>query len=196
MKNMSKRLIQKENTRNKIIDTACRMFAEKGFAVATSDIAKEAGISHGSIFVHFPTVNDLLIAVLSEFGRNIGLQLHSLAEAESGMAELLAAHLGVLREYEGFYTRFISEINLLPEEAKNTFAVIQSAAAFHFSKVAGSEKARGNIKEIPTHMLFNTWIGLVHYYLQNKVYFAPEGSVIDRYKQELIDTYLRLIKNT
>jgi AcrR family transcriptional regulator len=76
----SKRQIQKLNTRKKIIETAYKVFSEKGFSVPSSIIAKEAGVSHGAIFAHFPTMDDLLISLLSDFGDKIGASLHALAK--------------------------------------------------------------------------------------------------------------------
>ncbi|MDD3173034.1 MAG: TetR/AcrR family transcriptional regulator [Herbinix sp.] len=188
-----KRQIQKENTRKKIIETAYRIFSEKGFSVATSVIAKEAGVSHGSIFVHFPTLNDLLVCLVSEFGDKMGESLHLLAKKDS-IENLLAEHLNVLEEYEAFYFRLISEINLLPNEAKSTFVIIQSKVAFHFSNIMEREIKKGVIKKLPTHMMFNTWIGLVHYYMLNKEFFSrPNESVLHRYKGELLSNYMNLI---
>jgi hypothetical protein len=107
---------------------------------------------------------------------------------------LLEEHLNVLEEYEAFYSRLISEINLLPDEAKSTFVLIQSTVAFHFSKVIEREIEKGAVKKLPVHMLFNTWLGLVHYYLLNKKFFSnPNESVLRRYKAVLLSTYLNLI---
>jgi AcrR family transcriptional regulator len=194
MKKISKRQIQKMNTRNRIIETAYRVFSEKGFSAATSVIAKEAGISHGSIFVHFPTLNDLLVCLLSDFGDKIGTSMHALTKNCDSIESLLDEHLNVLEEYEAFYTRLISEINLLPSEAKSTFVMIQSIVAFHFSSIVEREIEKGTVKKLPTHMLFNTWLGLVHYYLQNREFFSsPNESVLRRYKAEILSTYLNLI---
>jgi hypothetical protein len=52
----------------------------------------------------------------------------------------------------------------------------------------------GKIKNIPFHMLFNTWIGLVHYYLLNCDLFAPGTSVLKKKKKALIECYMALIK--
>lgn len=192
---LSKRQIQKENTRKRIIETAYRVYSEKGFSASTNLIAKEAEISHGSIFTHFPTLNDLLIGLISDFGEKINLRLHVLAKRCDCIEDLLNEHLRVIEEYEAFYVRLISEISLLPNEAKSTFVTIQSTVAFHFSKVIEHEIETGNVKSIPTHMLFNTWLGLIHYYLLNKEFFvAQDLSVLDRHQAELIDTYLNLIK--
>jgi len=61
----STRQIQKLNTRKKIIETAYKIFSERGFSVPSNIIAKEAGVSHGSIFAHFPTINDLMVCLFS-----------------------------------------------------------------------------------------------------------------------------------
>lgn len=192
---ISTRQMQKTNTRKKIIEAAYRIFSEKGFSAATSIIAKEAGVSHGSIFVHFPTLNDLLVCLLSEFGDKMGASLHILAKKCDSTDDLLKEHLNVLEEYEAFYFRLISEINLLPSEAKCIFAIIQSTVAFHFSSVIEREMEKGTVKKLPMHMLFNTWLGLVHYYLMNKGFFSDTNeSVLKRYRAELLSAYLNLIK--
>jgi len=191
------RQAQKAKTREKIIATAYRVFSEKGFSVATSVIAKEAGVSHGSIFAHFPTLNDLLINLLADFGEKMGTSLHLLAQKSDSLENLLNEHLNVLAEYEAFYTRLISEKDRLPEEAKNTFVLIQSTVAFHFSSVIEREIEKGTVKKLPVHMLFNTWLGLVHYYLLNREFFSDsKESVIKRYRTELLSTYLNLIKKS
>src|SRR5215471_9375496 len=54
-----------EDRREQIIDTALRVFAEKGFTRATNrDIAHEAGITTGLIYYYFQSKEDLLRAVL------------------------------------------------------------------------------------------------------------------------------------
>jgi len=191
------RQAQKAKTREKIIATAYRVFSEKGFSVATSVIAKEAGVSHGSIFAHFPTLNDLLINLLADFGEKMGTSLHLLAQKSDSLENLLNEHLDVLAENEAFYSRLISEKDRLPEEAKNTFVLIQSTVAFHFSSVIEREIEKGTVKKLPVHMLFNTWLGLVHYYLLNREFFSDsKESVIKRYRTELLSTYLNLIKKS
>jgi|GEM_PF-7016826 AcrR family transcriptional regulator len=50
-----KRRHQKEQTRMRIIAAVIKVYTEQGFSAPTTAIAGEAGISHGSIFVHFPS---------------------------------------------------------------------------------------------------------------------------------------------
>lgn len=54
-------------TRERILDAAERLFAERGFdATSTSSIAKLAAVPKGLLFYYFPTKSDLLRALVSE----------------------------------------------------------------------------------------------------------------------------------
>ncbi|MCL1813124.1 MAG: TetR/AcrR family transcriptional regulator [Treponema sp.] len=190
---MGKRQLQKSQTREKIIDAALKVYSDQGFSAPTSVIADKAGLAHGSIFVHFPTVENLLVCLLEVFAREIKAELHSLSES-GDIAKLLNRHISVLIKYENFYKRLITEAVYLPEEAKNTFIAIQSTVSIHFMQVLEHEMNAGRIKNVPFYMLFNTWLGLVHYYLLNGALFAPEKSVLKRHKNSLVKCFTALIK--
>ena len=194
VKTQGKRQIQKEATRENIIRTAMRIYSRQGFFVSTNEIAKEAGIAHGSIFVHFPTRNELQLYTLNRIAEELGEKLHNLSLAGEELQKLLNAHIDILKEYEAFYTHLISELPSLPNEARQTLISIHSITSYHFAGVIEKAIQTGEIKNIPPHMLFNTWIGLLHYYLRNKMLFAPETSVLDRYKDDLVSTFMLLIR--
>lgn len=189
----SKRHLQKEATRKKIMDSAYLVYAKEGFTASTAVIAKTAAVSHGTLFLHFPTLDNLLACLIDEFGSHMGTKLHMLAENSHSLKELLEAHLDILSQYEDFYIRLITEERLLPEDIQVVLANIKSVASFHFCTLIEKEIARGGVKTLAPHMLFNTWIALVHYYLQNKTFFAPNQPLLQRYKDQLISTYLALI---
>lgn len=194
VKPKTQRQIQKEQTRRHLIETAIEQFARRGLTTTrTADIAEAAGVSHGTVFVHFPTQEALLNAVIEEFGARVSLRLHELAACNNSFRDVLEAHLKGLTEFEAFYTRLVIEGRLLPESARNAFTMIQSTISFHLSQAAEKEIEEGTIVPQPIHLLFNTWIGLIHYYLANGDLFAPEESVLERYGQELLEHYMRLI---
>lgn len=189
----NKRQLQKEQTKQQIIKAAYEIYAKKGFSATTNDIAKAINVSHGTIFVHFATRDDLLIYLLEDFGSVITSRLHELTEESEQIADVLYGHLNAIEEHEAFYTRLINENRLLPAEVRNTFIAIQSTIAFHLNKVI-EQKPAGIKSSIPNHFIFNSWVGLIHYYLQNNDMFAPGASVIKRYKNELTNNFLELIK--
>ena len=189
-----KRKQQKAHTRERIIAAAIKVYSEQGFSIPTTVIANEANVSHGSIFVHFPTVESLLLCLLDDFSKDINSELHSLSEYGNDITKLLGLHIDTLIRHEGFYKRLVTEAVYLPEEARNTLIAIQSTLSIHFLEVLESRISKGVIKDIPFHMLFNTWLGLVHYYLLNGDLFAPGESVLTRYKDTLIACFVSLIK--
>lgn len=59
--------------RDALLDAATRVFAAQGLGASTASIAREAGVSAGTLFVYFETktalVNDLYVALKTEMGR-------------------------------------------------------------------------------------------------------------------------------
>ena len=52
--------------RDIILDTAARLFAERGFSnTPTSLLAKEAGVAEGTIFRHFRTKDDIFLTLIT-----------------------------------------------------------------------------------------------------------------------------------
>lgn len=185
---------QKNRTKQHILDVAIKQFAKDGLTVTrTSDIANAAKVSHGTVFAHFPTREVLLGAVIEEFGMRIAKRLHESVDSDGGMKEVFEAHLTGISEYEGFYTRLISEGRLLNESARNSLIMIQSAISFHIIQVAEREMESCKIRFMPVDLLFNTWIGLIHHYLINGDLFSPGGPVLKRYGKELAEHYIKLI---
>ncbi|MDP4092339.1 MAG: TetR/AcrR family transcriptional regulator [Bacillota bacterium] len=186
---------QKSQTRKQIIEAALKQYAKTGLIkTPTIEIAKSAKVSHGTIFAHFPTQDVLLTEVIEEFGFRVNKRLHELVEGKSTVEEILKAHLEGLTEYEDFYIRLVSESRLLPPQAQDTVIMIQSAISHHLSRAAEIEMSEGKLKKLPLHMVFNGWIGLIHYYLTNHDLFSPGESVLKRYGQELTAYYMALLQ--
>ncbi|HWP95438.1 MAG TPA: TetR/AcrR family transcriptional regulator [Syntrophomonadaceae bacterium] len=191
----NQRQIQKEQTRRNLLAIAFNEFASRGImSTRMSDVAEAAGVSHGTVFVHFASQEALITAVIEEFGENITHRTHELSSQCRGVQELLAAHLTSIMEFEAFYTRLVIEARLLPPMARDTFVMIQSAVSLHISQSAQREMEAGTIAPMPLHLFFNTWVGLIHYYITNSDLFAPESSVVERYGPMLLEHYMNLIK--
>jgi AcrR family transcriptional regulator len=64
---LNRRQAAKIRTRQKVLDAARSLFAERGYEPATiRDIAKGAGMSTGAVFANFPDKAELFEAVLTE----------------------------------------------------------------------------------------------------------------------------------
>jgi len=90
---LNRRQAAKVRTRQKVLDAARALFAERGYEPATiRDIAKGAGMSTGAVFANFQDKAELFEAVLSEDLARLAETLKAAAAAESSLrARLLAA---------------------------------------------------------------------------------------------------------
>lgn len=56
---------QKEESRRRLLEAAASCFSEKGFAACSvGEIAKRAGLSHGSVYVHFSDKQALILTLV------------------------------------------------------------------------------------------------------------------------------------
>ena len=187
---------QKTLTRQLLIETAMRLFSENGFSKTTTyAISKEAGVSHGTVFAHFKTQEELLTVIIEDFGNRVNSRLHELAGKGDSLRDVLEAHIEGLQEFEDFYIRLVSENRHLPQEARNVFLLIQSTISFHLSQAMDKEVAEGRIKNLPVHLVFNGWVGLLHHYITNNDLFCPEGSVLKRHGKEILEYYLSVLSD-
>ncbi len=173
---MSVRQEQKAATRRRLLGHAERLVIRNGFATTrTIDVARAAGVAHGSVFVHFPSREDLMLSVASEMGRRLTDRLHELAAAGTGLRPALTAHVGCIAEHEDLYHRLLVEGPSLPSDFRATWSGMQSAVATHILTAAEVDIHAGRVRPIPAHLLFNTWLGLVHHYVANRDLFAATG---------------------
>ena len=88
---------------SKIIDAAIKVFSRKGFYNARiSDIAKEAQVADGTIYLYFNNKYDILISLFEEEIGKIILEVKLLIEQESDPREMLRIfahhHLRMMEE--------------------------------------------------------------------------------------------------
>lgn len=84
-----------EARRNQILDAATHVFAEKGFHSTTiRQIAQQAGIADGTIYIYFKTKTDLLLGILNR-----------LNESERREADMTQGVAGDFASFFGAYLR-------------------------------------------------------------------------------------------
>lgn len=186
---------KKEQTRLKLLDSGISIFAERGFQATTmTEIASNVSLSHGTVFLHFPKREDLIIAVLDEFGTRLSEAFEKASRKEESLRGVLEAHLSVLEKYEDFYSRIIREEAYLPANVQSLFFILHAAVSRKLYLCAEKEVSEGKIRHFDRHLLFNTWISLVHYYMGHKEIFAPRNSVIEEKGPELLNHFLNLVR--
>ncbi|MBP1040564.1 TetR/AcrR family transcriptional regulator [Vagococcus sp. BWB3-3] len=187
---MNKRIKQKEATRQKIIAAAKHCYSEKGFQVATKEIALAANVSHGSIFAHFPTAELLCQEVLRHYFADVGDSLDQCVRAGTDLPGYLSRWLELVQEDQAFYRRLSSESALLSADCQAKIMGFQGAIGVDMDDLLQSLNEERPLKELPLSFLVNTWLGIMQYHIQHQDWFSSEEA--DDHKA-LISQYLLLI---
>jgi TetR/AcrR family transcriptional regulator, transcriptional repressor for nem operon len=78
---------QASATRERIIETAGRLFREKGFdGIGVADLMKGAGLTHGGFYSHFDSKEDLMAAACTRALKQSLASWHAQVEKQPGRA--------------------------------------------------------------------------------------------------------------
>ncbi len=122
----------KESTRDRIINSAKKLFAEQGYQKTTIvDISKQAGLSEAALYEYFQGKEDLLLTIpdlwVSELLRDLDEQLFGIKGA-----------VNKLRKYLWWYMRRIEQA---PLDAKIVYLFLKTNANFMNTEVYSNVKA-------------------------------------------------------
>ena len=192
---MTKREIQKKNTREFIIKTAKHEFIKKGFLKATTaDIALRAGLAHGTLFLHFNTKDELIIEIVEDLLVNITNDLHDLLKSAKDVEELLNNYLECLSKEEQFFTILSRELPFYTPKLRRQIIFRESGIRKYFYEAIEKGIKNGNYKNIEISDSLNFLFGHINYLLSNKELFIKSGSVIAQKRNSIINTFLSFIK--
>lgn len=75
-------LTRKERTHLRILDAAARALRERGYAgVGVADVMRDAGLTHGGFYAHFPSREALVAAAIEHAGRKSSVRVERTVEA-------------------------------------------------------------------------------------------------------------------
>jgi len=128
--------------RAQILAAASRVFARRGFHRTTvREVAREAGIADGTVYLYFANKEDLLLGLLGQFGR-VGQRPNDFAslagmDARASMDSYLHRRFNDLRDWRELFVAVFPEV--LANPSLRAAQTTQSAPAF---EAAEAEYAR------------------------------------------------------
>jgi AcrR family transcriptional regulator len=141
-KNMRSR--QRQATRRELVRAGLRIVANRGFAnTTTAAVARETGKAHGTVFVHFPTREALVVEMVNEIGSIISRKLAEIPSEATGLSDILDAHLAALADQEVYLSRILQEAVALPPSARAFLFALQSGVAAKIGRGLACDVANG-----------------------------------------------------
>lgn len=186
---------QKERTRERLVNQAEILFSQNGIAITTTaDVAKAIDVSHGTVFVHFKTREELILSVVERFADRLAADMGKRFVEDMNLRDLLKAHVSVLSDFEDFYMRLISESQTLPAQVRSIVYSINASLSYRFFRAAQVLMKEGKVKKIEQAYFFNTWMALVNYYILNRDLFSDKTPILKEHGELIIRHFFNLIK--
>lgn len=192
---------RKQARPQELLDAALALFVEKGFAATRAEeVAARAGVSKGTLYLYYPSKEELFKAVVRRNLSKLIAEGVELAGAYQGStSELLVMLMNVWWERvggtpaAGIHKIVISEVRNFPELAQFYIDEVIEPADKLFSSTIARGIARGEFRRLPVHEVAHALMAPMIFLSLHQHSFGAcpiEGRPIDA--KQLIRTQLDL----
>lgn len=190
---------------SRIVESAIEVFAEKGYAASsTSEIAQRAGVAEGTIFRHYKTKKDLLLAivapamtkliapfVLRGFNKVLDSEYDSYDQVLRAMIE---NRIEFLRKNRNILKILLQEIPFHPEMQERFQRDVLGIVLERLQRIVAKFQGQGLMAELPSSTVVRLSISAIMGYIAVRtVYGEREDAVWDdeREREETIRFVMR-----
>lgn len=185
-----------EQRRQDILEASLRIFAKKGYnGSTTAEIARAAGVAEGTIFRHFATKKDLLIAVLEPKVLNGLIQLDKEHREDTPIdffRRFLMNRLELLNENDSLVRFMFAEAQYHVEVREALFKGILGQGISIIRPWFDKGVEQGDFRDLPFLPTMRSFMGMVMFYgFMGNVYqgFSPEKT-IEEAADHILDLFL------
>jgi len=188
-----------EQTRDKILDAALRLFSQKGFLGATTrGIAREAGVAEVTLFRHFPTKEALFNEVIRGYSFLPALRgiLPGLEDAsyEEALLAIARRFLATLDERRDLIRIMLAERHLYPSPVKGIFRGFLGEMVRKLADYFRRLQDRGVLRDFDPESGAKAFLGAFFAYVHFLGYFfetAENRRHNDRFAVEFVNLFVR-----
>ena len=194
---------RKEARPQELLQAALELFVEKGFAATrTEEVAQRAGVSKGTLYLYYPSKEELFKAVVRHNLSSLIAEGEELAGAfEGGSSDLLALLLHTWWERigntpaAGIHKIVLAEVRNFPEIAQfyTDEVIIPADRLFCGAVQRGIE--RGEFRPMPLHEVAHALIAPVIFMALHRHSFGccPVHGGVEVDPATMLDTHLDLV---
>ncbi len=177
--------VRKTEKQIRILEAAVDIFSEKGFAAAsTSEIAQKAGVAEGTIFRHYKTKKELLLAIagpiatklvapflVRDFAKLLDLPYERIDDFFRAIAR---DRLRFVRSNAKLIRILYQEVPLQPELMAQLSELFRNIVARRVERVVQHFQEQGQIIEAPPWRIMRTAISLFVGMAAFHLFLAPD----------------------
>ncbi len=187
---MNKRQIQKMQTREKILSVALEAFLEKGFLhTTTAEIAKQAGVAHGTLFLHFSTKDALVVEIIDRELEQVNTKMHELVHKSFDFYVLMDNYLSFIEVRESLFVILATELPFYEDSLRRKIMYRESLIRSHIAQSIHVGIHQGKYRTCDVDAIVQFLFGMIHYYLSlSSVFSDGDAGAIKAYKSTIITT--------
>jgi AcrR family transcriptional regulator len=191
--------IEDQTTKEKILESALRLFSQKGYLGATTrEIAKEAGIAEVTLFRHFPSKEKLLEGVLKNYSflpelKHLIPEIYHL-KYEDALFLIIRTFLKTLFLRKDISKIMKTEILMHPEKVTGFFQPFLDEFYDTIASYFLEMQKRGIIREFDARLAGRALLGMIFSYFEVEEFIYQRQSKIEDYEKpikEFIDIFVR-----
>ncbi len=155
---------RREATIGKLLDATIDALLTVGYGGTTvKAICERAGVSHGGLFRHFPSVIALVLAASEEVGRRQIAEFEARFAAMGDVADPIVAALGLLRDAcRSPANTVFYELLVAARTDPQLAAALGPSTQAYYSAILDAAKSVPGVAQIPEAMLEPLLFGVVH----------------------------------
>lgn len=162
-------------TKKKIMDSAFRLFADKGIVFSLNEVAGEVGIQKASIYAHFASKEDLLYAVIDREANEYFLEINEHCQDLKSMFYLILNYYDKSKTKLYFWKRLFLMPSRSGEEVIDDKVSVLSQQRFDLiKKIITSDIEKGNICCKDVDAIAFSYFSMIQGLLSSRLIFESE----------------------
>ena len=177
---------QRQEREELILQVAEEVFTESGYEASMDEIATRVGIAKGTVYLHFPSKEDLVFAIIQRDIQQLMVKAEEIIRSDRSAQSKVEAILRYM--YGGLFARrmriIVSLMNSFDsprhfkEQGKQKLSGLWEHLANSISYVLDQGKAAGEFaQDIPTPIMLNAFFSCLS--PQSYVQFVVEGKMTE-----------------
>ena len=166
-----------ENRRAAILKAARCVFARQGYAATVvEDIATQAGIAKGTLYLYFPSKEEIFLGALADDARRLETLTRERVAAAATWQEKLSAYVGVRLEYfdahQEFLRIFLAEFRTMMLRGGRVSPVMADCvreSETHLAQVFAAAIAKKEIRSVDPEMAARTLADLTRGLIERRL---------------------------
>jgi AcrR family transcriptional regulator len=146
----------KAATRERLLEAAESAFVQSNFMASTYEIARRAGVAHGTIFFHFKSRDELVLSVVRRLVLRITDTVYQEYVTAAALEELLACYLETVRLQRPLFKALFAGFSEFSDETKQQIICMLSVINYYLVEAFNASVDNGLLRTV-------LWQGMIVY---------------------------------